>query len=230
MADIYSLLEDAALGILQPPWARSGDFIVEDRGYETPCWVWQKGTNGKRSGDDPSKKVNGRTVSAHHYYYEQAYGEIPPRLEMHHKSEVALCARPDHLETVTHAYNMWIRHGRKVGCSGCGGKGKVSLVEPKRASIGTLAPEAGTSDLVRCFRHEGQECPRCDGSGYRPRKRCAACAEPAGRPSEGGKTLQPYRASKSWEQARSLLLYCRECNPRFASLEAVLVVLQRMSS
>ena len=34
--------------------------------------------------------------------------------------------------------------------------------------------------------HEGEDCPRCDGSGFRPRKRCAGCGEPAGRPSEGG--------------------------------------------
>ncbi len=25
-------------------------------------------------------------------------------------------------------------------------------------------------ELVECFRHEGEECPRCDGSGYSPVK------------------------------------------------------------
>ena len=44
-------------------------------------------------------------------------------------------------------------------------------------------------DLVECFRHEGTECPRCDGSGYRPRRHCAGCGEPSGRPSQGGKAL-----------------------------------------
>src|SRR5215211_904125 len=32
---------------------------------------------------------------------------------------------------------------------------------------------------VECFRHEEDACPRCDGSGFRPRKYCAECGEPA---------------------------------------------------
>ncbi len=88
--------------------------------------------------------------------------------------------------------------------------------------------EARTSELVRCFKHEGQECPRCDSSGYRPRKRCGGCGGFAARPSEGGKALQPYRPAKSWEEARSLSLYCQERIHRFASLEPPLVALQGM--
>ena len=38
---------------------------------------------------------------------------------------------------------------------------------------------------VPCFRHGGAECPRCDGSGYRPRKYCAGCGEAAGSISAG---------------------------------------------
>jgi hypothetical protein len=88
--------------------------------------------------------------------------------------------------------------------------------------------ESQDLELIRCFKHEGQECPRCNGSGYRPRKRCAGCGEPSGSPFEGGKALQSSRTAKSWDEARSLPLYCRECNPRFAPLEAELVALQRM--
>jgi|SRR5215207_693215 len=72
-----------------------------------------------------------------------------------------------------------------------------------------------TPELVRCFRHERAECPRCDGSGFRPRAKCASCRVSAGHPSRSGKALSTERGAKSWEELRSLPLYCMECNPRF---------------
>ena len=43
---------------------------------------------------------------------------------------------------------------------------------------------------VRCPRCEGEECPQCDGSGFRKLKRCAKCGEAAGSISAGtGKPL-----------------------------------------
>ena len=75
---------------------------------------------------------------------------------------------------------------------------------------------ACTIDLVWCFRCEGDECPKCGGSGFRERKRCAGCGVSAGRPSQGGKALSPERGAKSWEELRSLPLYCMDCNPRFS--------------
>ena len=76
-------------------------------------------------------------------------------------------------------------------------------------------PEARNPELVRCFRHEGIECPRCDVSGFRPHKRCAGCEVLAGRPSQGGRALSPERGAKSWEELKALPLYCMDCNPRF---------------
>jgi hypothetical protein len=84
----------------------------------------------------------------------------------------------------------------------------------------------GTPELVRCFRHEGVECPRCDGSGFSPRRQCAGCRVPVGRPSQGGKALSPERGAKTWKELRSLPLYCMDCNPRF--LKAGLTLLEGM--
>ena len=75
--------------------------------------------------------------------------------------------------------------------------------------------EVRNPELVRCFRHEGAGCPRCDGSGYKPRKCCAECGAPAERPSQGGKALSPERGAKSWPELKALPLYCMDCNPRF---------------
>src|SRR5215204_4268057 len=52
--------------------------------------------------------------------------------------------------------------------------------------------------LVRCFRHEGEGCPRCAG-----------CGEPAGQPSRGGKTLIGLRNFHGRDQP----FYCLGCHP-----------------
>lgn len=66
-------------------------------------------------------------------------------------------------------------------------------------------------ELVECFRHEGEECPRCDGSGYRPRKYCVGCGKPARRPSEGGTALMGLR------NRREQSMYCLNCHPELDS-------------
>ncbi len=87
------------------------------------------------------------------------------------------------------------------------------------SSVARSAHEESLQKLVECFRHEGEECPRCDGSGYRPRKYCAGCGEPSGRPSQGGKALMRYRG----------VWYCMYCDPRFESVDFHYSCLERMS-
>ena len=64
-------------------------------------------------------------------------------------------------------------------------------------------------ELVRCFRHEPEGCPRYDGSGYRPRNCYPGCGEPAGRPSRRGKALVGLHN----HQGRDQPFYCLGCYP-----------------
>jgi hypothetical protein len=76
--------------------------------------------------------------------------------------------------------------------------------------------------LVACFRHEGEQCPRCDGSGFRPAKRCAGCGEAAGSASKGtGFPLVKDRRTDG-------RLYHVRCLPGTRELDAVWSGLERM--
>jgi len=86
---------------------------------------------------------------------------------------------------------------------------------PQGAPIATPDRQVRYSKLVRCFCCEGAVCPKCGGSGFRERKRCARCRVPAGRPSQGGKALSTKRGAQSWVELTSLPLNCMDCNPRF---------------
>jgi hypothetical protein len=84
--------------------------------------------------------------------------------------------------------------------------------------------QESTAEQVECFRHEGEDCPRCDGSGFRLRKRCAGCGEPAGHPSEGGKALLGLRNSRGKDQP----VWCLNCHPDSRFLDAHCLCLERM--
>lgn len=76
--------------------------MEQDRGFITPCWVWQLSTAGKGYG---FKWHEGRKTYAHRVYYEKHRGPIPEGLYIDHLCRVHACVNPDHLEPVTVAVN-----------------------------------------------------------------------------------------------------------------------------
>lgn len=85
------------------------DYIQEDRGYKTPCWVWQGCVNNQGYGI--TKRGLPKTRLSHVVEYEKKYGAVPEGLELDHLCSIILCINPDHLEPVTHTDN--VRRGKK---------------------------------------------------------------------------------------------------------------------
>lgn len=78
-------------------------YDIEDRGYKTPCWVWNRATNVW--GYSKIKRYS-KTGAAHRLFYESYIGAIPLGLDIDHLCRVRLCVNPDHLEAVTCAENI----------------------------------------------------------------------------------------------------------------------------
>lgn len=76
-------------------------YVVEDRGYETPCWIWIR--TGGRYGH---VCVDGEQHGAHRVFYERLVGPIPDGLVIDHLCRVERCVNPNHLEPVTNAENL----------------------------------------------------------------------------------------------------------------------------
>lgn len=82
------------------------DYIVDENG----CWVWQKSLArgyGKL-------RVDGKTVSAHRYFYEKFIGPIPVGMTIDHVCKNKKCCNPKHLEVVTQAENNRRRSSTKL--------------------------------------------------------------------------------------------------------------------
>jgi hypothetical protein len=90
------------------------DYVEEDRGYLTPCWIWQRALNNKGYGLTGRGSTTGRQRAAHRYFYELEFGPIPEGKQLDHLCRQPACVRPGHLEPVTRAVNLQRGAGAKL--------------------------------------------------------------------------------------------------------------------
>lgn len=81
------------------------EYLIEDRGYETPCWIWQKCTKAKGYGARIYSKKDGgdgKTYPAHKVYWMMKHGASIPGMDIHHLCRIKACVNPDHLQALAH--------------------------------------------------------------------------------------------------------------------------------
>lgn len=84
------------------------DYVLQDCGYLTPCWIWQHAKSKQGYG---MITIRQKQFLMHRVMYEQKHGSTPFGLELDHLCHQTLCINPDHLEAVTHAVN--VERGRR---------------------------------------------------------------------------------------------------------------------
>lgn len=82
----------------QDPQARFWKKVEKTKG----CWIWRGPLSNLGYGQF---WLDGRTVRAHRFAYEQEHGPIPGRLQLDHLCKNRACVRPSHLEAVTAKVN-----------------------------------------------------------------------------------------------------------------------------
>lgn len=76
--------------------------VEEDRGYLTPCRIWQ----GSLTRGYGKIGRNGSVAYTHRVAYEYFVGPIPEGFQIDHLCRVPTCCEPSHLEAVTQLENI----------------------------------------------------------------------------------------------------------------------------
>lgn len=139
-------------------------YVVEDRGYKSPCLIWQGATHrgyGKL-------KSGGKTVLAHRYFYEQHEGPIPLGKDLDHLCRQRPCVNHEHLEPVDRGVNT--QRGLLAKLS----PEKVALVRADCRPLTALAPLLGVHPATLCKVRHGSAWANIAGTAsvgkrrYRP--------------------------------------------------------------
>jgi hypothetical protein len=77
------------------------NWIEEDRGFGTSCWIWQRAIDPKLGYGHTT--LNGEQIRVHRAAYIEARGEIPKGYDVHHRCAIPACVNPDHLEALPRA-------------------------------------------------------------------------------------------------------------------------------
>ncbi len=93
-------------------------YIEEDRGYETPCHIWQGGKNrdgyGHMRARGRYKAAGKQVMMAHRYYYELEHGPIPDGHEIHHLCHEPSCQRASHMVVLESASHSKLNRNHKL--------------------------------------------------------------------------------------------------------------------
>jgi len=79
-------------------------YVIQDMGWETPCWIWTAGLDAHGYGKFRWNGDNQR--KAHRYSYITFRGPIPPGLVPDHLCRIHRCVNYQHLEVVTERENI----------------------------------------------------------------------------------------------------------------------------
>jgi hypothetical protein len=134
------------------------DYLIEDRGHDTPCWVWQGALNRTAYGVVSGPKGTERL--AHRLAYLKHVGPIPAGMQIDHLCRVRACVNPDHLRLATNAQNAQNcgpRTGRFRGASFDRTKGRwhaQAMVNRRQYHLGYFDTEEEAAQAAAAFRAE----------------------------------------------------------------------------
>ena len=70
----------------------------EERGYETPCWIWIAYVDP--NGYGRAKRANGERTTAHRAVWERLRGPLPKVCRLEHRCGTRACVNPEHMRVL----------------------------------------------------------------------------------------------------------------------------------